>query len=80
MSGDLEFAPIEKREACPNCGYCKHCGRSNEPFRFVPYYPVYPVYPTYPTWPPYTITWGPNSAPYSITSSAGDWIGGGVWL
>jgi hypothetical protein len=58
---DSEFVIIEKRDACPNCGYCKHCGRSNEPFRFVPYYPVYPAYPTYPTWPPYTITWGQNS-------------------
>jgi len=30
---------------CPNCGYCQHCGRSNQPWS-VPWYPNY--YPTYP--------------------------------
>lgn len=34
---------------CPNCGYCKECGRSDRPV-FVPYpVPYYPM-PTLPWW------------------------------
>ena len=28
---------------CPNCGYCPHCGRSNQP-QFVPYRTGYPYW------------------------------------
>lgn len=52
-------------DACPNCGYCKHCGRSDkpEPVRFVP--APYPVYPVYPTWPPYV--WTGDGSDFQIT-------------
>lgn len=36
-------------ETCPNCGYCKHCGRGGHQV-----YPMYPSpwwqVPSYPTW------------------------------
>jgi hypothetical protein len=33
--------------SCPNCGYCPHCGRSDQPWYPNPYYPG-PSYPSYP--------------------------------
>ena len=40
-----------RRVLCPDCGYCKECGRSD---RTVPYFPrPYQVYPWYPTAPYY---------------------------
>lgn len=48
---------------CPNCGYCKHCGRSDQL--------VYPVYlqPYYPYWQWYQPTWteAPTIAPVGPT-------------
>lgn len=39
-----------KKDSCPNCGYCKHCGRSNKDYNFSQ--PLYPQpfinYPNYP--------------------------------
>ena len=44
-----------EQSACPNCGYCQHCGRGGGA---VPFHP-YPQLPIMPTWPqpyvqPYT--------------------------
>lgn len=59
-------------DSCPNCGYCKHCGRSDKPAYVpapVPHYPMFPVWPSYPTWEP-TITWGSDdttgNAPFTF--------------
>lgn len=46
--------------ACPNCGYCPHCGRGGGYFG-VPYYPNYPgggtYYPhPYGPWVTYTVS------------------------
>ena len=40
---------------CPKCGYCEHCGRSNQQITIAPYvapypYYVYPQWHYYPTW------------------------------
>lgn len=66
-------------ETCPNCGYCKHCGRANPPapMRFVPapvivpYQPPAPQpflpdwAPVIPDWQP-TIPWNPDLI-YKVT-------------
>jgi hypothetical protein len=46
--------------SCPNCGYCKHCGRGGHWYAPTPYYPSLPTYPTYPVWPmpSWTVTSG----------------------
>ena len=37
--------------ACPRCGYCPHCGRSNlSPWYPYGYWPPYPRPYTYPQW------------------------------
>lgn len=57
-------AENETQKACPNCGHCPSCGRSN-PYRTAPpWQPYTPVFP--PNWPPNTwITWGGNTTnPY----------------
>lgn len=57
-------------DACPNCGYCKHCGRSYRP-AFVPApYPVFPMVPSNPWfWPTYVgdrigVTYGTGTADF----------------
>lgn len=48
---------------CPQCGYCRHCGRGGHiP---APWYPS-PYMPTYPTYPPNYPYWGTQ-----ITSQGG---------
>jgi len=50
-------------ERCPNCGYCKHCGRSGG-------YQVGPYVPTYPNWTvPYWTGTNPNFTVSSVTPS-----------
>lgn len=51
-------------DKCHRCGYCEHCGRSNDPYPYKvwPYIPMYPMYPTYP-WYGQTVT---------ITGSSGN--------
>ena len=40
---------------CPNCGYCPHCGRSDQQ-KAAPYYPIYPQpLPVLPWTHPYGI-------------------------
>lgn len=43
----------QSKHACPNCGYCPHCGRGGH--YVAPYYPTYPQ-PSYP-WERPWITW-----------------------
>jgi hypothetical protein len=63
------WAPIQHTEsACPNCGYCPHCGRSNAPvmpWRPAPYYPAYPYWGVYPNYGPV------YGAPYIGGNTAG---------
>lgn len=49
-----------KQDACPNCGYCPHCGRGGYYMIPWPYRPLYPQ-PYIPYTAPYrqpTWTWG----------------------
>lgn len=51
---------MEEKSACPNCGYCPACGRSNAPVRFQFYPPWYVPQPS-PWWQPtypWTVTGG----------------------
>lgn len=57
--------------ACPNCGYCPHCGRGGAhpaPYYPAPYYPG-PYTAPYP-WPqPYTITLDSGTSPATWTKT-----------
>lgn len=74
-------------DSCPNCGYCKACGRSNgptyHPWGVVPYYPYQPYW-----WGTVTvgtgiglattpnqngITWTSQPTPISVASGAGQY-------
>jgi len=46
-------------KSCPNCGYCPHCGRSNNPYPYT--YPYYPSYPNEWWQTPYRIYWDINT-------------------
>lgn len=63
MASKSKTAP--EQHACPNCGYCPHCGRSNTPIRPAPYW-VRPYWEV-PYGPPrigeYRVTYGANSTP-----------------
>ena len=57
-----------EQQSCPSCGYCPHCGRSNQP---QPYYvPWYPQ--PYPWYGPYLVTSGEGT---SGTITVGDTSG-----
>ena len=64
-----DFIPVSPvQHACPNCGYCPHCGRSNlSPMHPWPIYPWWGIIPPYPN--PYTFTWRANSGNYSAGAS-----------
>lgn len=50
----------DQMSTCPNCGYCPHCGRKNDPWRFIqPYYPA-------PYYHPYKITWTSSTNKVSL--------------
>ena len=62
-----KFIPVPTQHACPNCGYCPHCGRGGWHTYPRPWYPQpgylpgyvspYPWYNTpYPEWPNPVIT------------------------
>jgi hypothetical protein len=80
MGGELR--PLQQN-ACPNCGYCPHCGRGGHhaaPY-YSPYYTPYtvPYMPTYwgplPTlsgpMPTGTVTTTPSAGGYSAYSNLG---------
>lgn len=61
-------------ETCPNCGYCKHCGRGGyitAPW-VSPRYPIYPTYLpppwTYPTWTTADIPMGGSGTTFTVSS------------
>lgn len=37
-------------DSCPNCGYCRHCGRGGYNTQPYPYYRPWPTYPWGQTW------------------------------
>jgi hypothetical protein len=51
------YPPSDKQHACPNCGYCPHCGRGGWQTQ-----PIYP-YPSYPNWTTPDWTWRPEWGP-----------------
>lgn len=62
-------SPVRKNDACPNCGYCPHCGRAEAR----PVQPVYVPWGTapYPLWIyPYTYPiYGTAATSVTITNA-----------
>jgi len=50
-----------EEKACPNCGYCPHCGRSNQQPIIYYQYPYWPPQPYYVTQPVTTTTTWANT-------------------
>lgn len=57
-------------DSCPNCGYCKHCGRSDRPAYVPAPYPVFPMVPYWP-WTGGGRWWGDGADRIEITYGTG---------